>query len=210
MKSEIEVKLRIGGAPADLESIRRRLHEAGATPVSDRHFEDNVLFDDRDGSLARRASLLRLRRCFVPGSGDLERPGAADSVPSEARLTWKDPGEAAPGRYKIRPEIEIAVQEPDSLQAILERLGLQARYRYQKYRTVFEAPTDAGSLEIMLDETPIGCFLELEGPPGAIDEFAARLGFTHADYITLSYRALQVQSAARDGREPGDMIFGGA
>jgi adenylate cyclase class 2 len=54
----------------------------------------------------------------------------------------------------------------------------------------------------MLDETPIGNFLEIEGDPAGIDAAAARLGFARSDYITDSYHRLFLLS----GRS-GDMVF---
>jgi len=41
-------------------------------------------------------------------------------------------------------------------------------FRYEKYRTTFRLPDSnawANGLLIELDETPIGTFVELEGPP---------------------------------------------
>jgi len=195
--SEIEIKLRLGTGPAE---ARRLLEARGARLVSGREFEDNVLLDDGALSLMRRGALLRLRRC---------RPGRADGEAAavSARLTLKELGAESSERYKIRDEVETGVESPDALEVVLHRLGYRTVYRYQKFRTVFEAATAAGALHVMLDETPIGLFLELEGSTGAIDEFAAKLGFGHEDYITLSYRGLQEQAYSGSGREPGDMVF---
>ncbi len=59
----------------------------------------------------------------------------------------------------------------------------------------------------MLDETPVGVFLELEGPPEWIDRTAGTLGFSEGDYITLSYLELHRRVT---GGETGDMVFGSA
>jgi hypothetical protein len=54
---------------------------------------------------------------------------------------------------------------------------------------------------VTLDETPIGCFLEIEGAPRWIDLTARRLGFQKFDYITASYgRLYQEFSKARGAR----------
>ena len=42
----------------------------------------------------------------------------------------------------------------------------------------------------VVDETPIGDYAELEGPPAWIDRTAARLGVDQAQYVTLSYGRL--------------------
>ena len=56
-------------------------------------------------------------------------------------------------------------------------------------------------------ELPIGTFLEIEGQEAAIHDWAARLGYSPADYITASYRSLWL-AAAGDTMRAGDMTFG--
>lgn len=84
------------------------------------------------------------------------------------------------------------------MQAVLRGLGLEPRFRYQKYR---EAWSHEG-LEIVVDETPIGCFLELEGEPEAIHRVAEALGYGRDDYVLESYVTLFVA-----GGGTGDMVF---
>ena len=62
-------------------------------------------------------------------------------------------------------------------------------FRYEKFRTTYRLP-GIRNLKVEVDETPIGLFLELEGPGREIDRAAARLGFGPAEYITKSYGAL--------------------
>src|SRR5262249_56634537 len=111
----------------------------------------------------------------------------------------------APGPvgYKIRREIEVEIPDFDAVIRILDAAGLTRVWRYMKYRTVFELD----GLHLLLDETPIGNFLELEGRREAIDDIAARLVRTAGDSSTLSYRALYEHDCARRGVVPGDMIF---
>ena len=59
----------------------------------------------------------------------------------------------------------------------------------------------------MLDETPIGPFLELEGPARWIDRMAKRLGFTEKDYVTASYGALWAAHQNAAGMPLEDFIF---
>jgi len=117
-------------------------------------------------------------------------------------LTYKGPPQAA--RHKVREELEVLVSDLDAAALILSRLGLVASFRYEKYRTEFRGP---GGGAVLLDETPIGDFLELEGAPSWIDRTAARLGFGEADYITSSYGTLYVESCRGRGIVPGDMVF---
>jgi len=61
--------------------------------------------------------------------------------------------------------------------------------------------------KILLDETPIGNYLKLEGEPEWIDSTAVQLGFGWGDYITSSYRKLFVERAGRHKKAPRDMVF---
>jgi adenylate cyclase, class 2 len=60
---------------------------------------------------------------------------------------------------------------------------------------------------VLVDETPIGNYLELEGPPRWIDQTARLLGFTHADYITRSYGYLYLAYCRERRIRPKDMLF---
>ena len=87
-------------------------------------------------------------------------------------LTYKGPPE--PGRFKVREEVEVEVGDAGSLRKILERLSFRRTFRYEKFRTEYRRPGEAG--HVMLDETPIGVYLELEGDPHWIDGVARELG----------------------------------
>jgi adenylate cyclase class 2 len=123
-------------------------------------------------------------------------------VRREARLTHKGPPE--PGKHKSREELELTATDPATLAAIFERLGFQRVFRYEKYRTEFQREKTG---TVTLDETPIGVYLELEGPPAWIDRTAHLLGFGQSDYILDSYGRLYVTWCERQGRTPTDMVF---
>ena len=178
---ETEIKLRFESAA----EARRRIEALGATLAEERHPEDNVLVDRQVEPLRASGRILRLRR-----------------TPARAKLTLKAP---VPGqhRHKVREEHETGIGDADALLCILDALGFHPIYRYQKYRTVY----GWGELAITVDETAIGCFVELEGPPPAIDDAAARLGFGVADYVRASYRDLHLEDAARRGVAPGDLLL---
>jgi len=83
-------------------------------------------------------------------------------------------------------------------------------FRYEKYRTTYHLPPStewAKGLLIELDETPIGTFVELEGPPEAIDRAAEELGFSRHDYIVMNYLSLYLEDCRAKGIEPRDMVF---
>lgn len=179
---EVEIKLRL----ADVGAARRALRRAGFRVWRRRLLESNVVFDTPDLALRRAGRLLRLRRAG-----------------RQRLLTYK--GMAEPGRHKSREEIEVAVSDGRALHWILERLGMRAVFRYEKYRTEYQRPGKAGL--VTLDETPIGNFLELEGSPKWIDATARELGFAGADYITASYGRLFFEWAASQPDPPSDMVF---
>lgn len=208
--TEVEIKLRV----ADLGALRRRLALARAHPTaSGRVHEMNVLFDTPQGGFAKQGQLLRLRVEQV--SSKLGKGGGTGK--GRAVLTYKGPaiknasgGSDQRRRYKMREEVEVGVADPERLRLILEALGLRGWFRYEKYRSSFRLPATcrwAAGLHIELDETPIGTFLELEGPTQAIDRAAKLLGYGPRDYITQSYLALYLGESRKQGTPAMEMVF---
>jgi adenylate cyclase class 2 len=117
--------------------------------------------------------------------------------PGESLLTYKGAKKVVEG-IRSREEVESPIGDAAALEAILAALGLRPTFRYQKYRESWTW-RDA---EIVVDETPIGTYLEIEGPLATIHAAARALGFTQPDYITESYIGLFLAS----GRT-GDMVF---
>lgn len=179
---ETEIKL----AVKDARSLRRLLREAGFVVSRRRVFEANTVFDTPELSLRTSSCLLRIRQA-----------GRA------ATLTFKGVPETS--KFKSREELELKIDNAASMMAIMERLGYLRVFRYEKYRTEFHQPQRAGVA--MLDETPVGVYLELEGTPHWIDRTARRLGFQESDYITTSYGRLYLGWCAAHGHKPGDMTF---
>ena len=182
MPREIEIKLPLTN-PAD---GRRRLSEAGFRISKRRVFEVNTLFDTSRQSLSRTGRLLRVREAGRVGL-----------------LTYKGP--AVVGKHKSREELEVEVTHPGRVAQMLACLDLVPAFRYEKYRTEYRRPGEPGLA--LLDETPIGAYLELEGAPAWIDRNARRLGFQDTGYITASYGALYLDYCRRHGRRPTHMIF---
>jgi adenylate cyclase class 2 len=180
--TETEIKLVVH----DPDEVKQRLAAAGFRVLQAREFEANTLYDTEDRRLFRSGMLLRLRQ-----AGD------------RGIITWKGPTIAGP--HKSRPERETSIGSIETLASILSELGYSATFRYEKYRTEFRAGGDGGV--IVLDETPIGTFLELEGEGSWIDETAARLGFLPGDYVLESYGALYRKFCQNRGMEPGHMVF---
>jgi adenylate cyclase class 2 len=230
MPDETEIKLKI----RDLKSFQRILKRLGAKPVGSstgRVHEENLIFDTPDGGLAKHGQLLRLRtETAAPPSKKSTKTKksrkaslattAKSSPPNRQILTFKRPtaqqASATTSRYpafgshKVRDEIEAQVTDTANLVKIFEGLGMRGWFRYEKYRTTYKLPATkswARDLLIEVDETPIGTFVELEGPPAAIDRAATELGYSKRDYILTNYLALYAEDCRRKGEQPQNMLF---
>jgi len=211
---ETEIKLRISDVPA-FHLALERIGARAAVPGTSRVHEENVIFDTPQSRLAKKGQLLRIRTEIPEVPGESNAPGLQQRV----LLTFKQPIEnqmeaemasEAYGPYKVREELELEVSDASALAQIFEGLGMKGWFRYEKYRTTFRLPDSDGwakGLLIELDETPIGTFVELEGPTAAIDRAAEELGFLKRDYILQNYLSLYVEDCRRKGEEPRHMLF---
>jgi len=179
---ETEVKLPVD----DVAQIRKILSNAGFEEAVPRSFEVNCVYDRPSGEIRARGELLRVRR-----------------VAGETVMTFK--GKAQITSHKTREELEIRISDYETCKLILDRLGFVRIFRYEKYRTEFRRPDDMGV--VMLDETPIGTFLELEGKASWIDQVAETLGYPASQYITASYGALYLEYCRTRTVVPEDMVF---
>lgn len=177
---EREVKLRF----PSVDEARAAVIAAGASPLRSRRLQEDAMFDTLDESLRRQGSALRIR-----------------SESGRSLLTLKGP--VQPGPMKLREEHETVVADGDVLRQVLQNLGLQIWFRYQKYREEFAAE----DVTIAVDETPIGTFLEIEGGETAILQMTRALGRTPDDFILDSYRSLFLVHRARFGLDCNDMVF---
>jgi adenylate cyclase, class 2 len=163
MQREIEVKFRV----KDLRELGRALRAAKFRLVTPRTHEMNTLYDLPGGVLRARKQLLRLRK-----------------YGSTWTLTHKSGGKS--GRHSSRVELETGVADGNKMDAILRGLGYAPSFRYEKFRAEW---TD-GKGQVVVDETPIGNFCEIEGPPRWIDATAKKLGVEAEAYITKNYATL--------------------
>ena len=217
MAQETEIKCKV----EEVKAFQRALKRIRAHPLvkgkGARVHEMNLLFDTPQGGLAKHGQLLRVRVERREGTG--KRGEKRERVV----LTYKSPAmridspgaagehQVPVGRHKVREEIEVEVAEAKALTQILEGLGLRGWFRYEKYRTTYRLPGSARwarDLLIELDETPVGNYVELEGPPEAIDRAAGLLGFPQRDYTTKNYLQLYVEDCRRRGVTPTHMLFG--
>jgi adenylate cyclase class 2 len=183
LKFEIEIKLRLNG---NLAKVRRALRDLGFRVSKSRVHESNILLDTASGALRSHGKLIRVRR-----------------VGAHSLLTYKGPSEL--GKYKKRHEIEVPLPDAFGVEQILNEIGYHPIFRYEKFRT--EYSKGPGSGKVLLDETPIGNYLEIEGSPRWIDRTARMLGFSVDDYITRSYGYLYLAYCRERRTQPAHMLF---
>jgi adenylate cyclase, class 2 len=177
---EVEVKFRV----REVRALTRKLRAAGFRLLTKRTHEMNTLYDLPGETLRQRGDLLRLRKY---GNAWL--------------LTHKAKGKA--GRHKTRVENETCVENGEKMDAILLALGYGPTFRYEKFR----AEWGDGKGRVVVDETPVGNFGEIEGPSRWIDRTARRIGIDPADYITQTYAGLFFEWKARTHSAANEMTF---
>ena len=89
------------------------------------------------------------------------------------------------------------------MDAILRSLGFTPKFRYEKYR----AEWGDSKGHVVLDETPIGNFGEIEGPARWIDKTARALGIGRGDYITETYAPMFFAWKRRTHSPATEMTF---
>ena len=124
----------------------------------------NTLYDLPGLPLRKRGELLRLRKC------------------GRVVLTHKAKGTT--GRHKSRVETETRIADGAKLDVNLRALGFGPTFRYEKFR----AEWSDGKGHVVVDETPIGNFGEIEGASRWIDETARTLKL---DPLTTSPGAIR-------------------
>jgi len=181
MMQEIEAKFYV----KDLKQIEARLHHLNARLIQPRIHETNIRFDTPNQDLRREQRVLRLRQ------------------DDKARMTYKGASKNEQGVLN-RTEIEFVVEDFEKARRLLEALGYEKSLFYEKYRTTYELD----KTHIMLDELPIGSFIEIEGESiDAIPEIGRKLGLRWDTAISTSYSALFERVRTAKGAQIQDLSF---
>ena len=179
---ELEVKF----AVRSVEDVLPRIHSLEAVCEQPTQFESNIRWDDHEGTLTNNHQVLRLRN-----NG------------GTAVLTYKAENKNDK-RLADREEIETVVTNYENTRLILERLGYQIVFIYEKYRSIYRL-NDTG---IFADHTPIGDYIEIEGPDEeAIRRSAEMLGLDWEERISKGYRVLFAEWKQRTAFPGRDMLF---
>jgi adenylate cyclase class 2 len=160
---ETEVKFYL----RDPAQLANQILAAGGRLHIPRTHEFNLRFDTPDREFQRAHRVLRLRR------------------DQTNRLTYKEGGRIQDGALR-RMEIEFDVGDFDAARQMLEALGFEVVFAYEKYRTTYELK----GTQIMLDELPFGDFVEIEGPPELLRPVAITLKLDWQAAIPYSYHDL--------------------
>ena len=185
--AEIEVKIPV----ANLQDFERQLDEAGFHLETPRTFEQNTLYDTPNRDLKASGQILRVRQY-----------GERFIVTHKRHPDDED----TKSIYKVRIETESEVADGPALAEIFTRLGYGPAFRYEKYRSEYSDPSAPG-VHLVVDETPIGNFAELEGPKDWIDRTLGALGVNPADTTTLSYGKLFLAWKDRIGSSADNLTF---
>jgi adenylate cyclase class 2 len=180
---ESELKIPV----ADLERVRVDLQRARAIVVQTMAREVNLLLDTDDSRLRRAGCVLRLRR-----HGERKV------------LTFKGPPDFK-GAIKERPEHETEISDLESTAEILGQLGFKVIMKYEKDREEWLLD----DVTVALDRTPIGSFVEVEGPPEKLNRTAELLGLKISSAVRDSYAGLWLAYRKRHPELdlPLDMVF---
>jgi adenylate cyclase class IV len=157
---EVELK-----AVLDSWSDRRaRLLAAGASRVFDGRIEDRR-YDTRDGSLASRDIVLRLRTY-------------RDGKSTRTELEFKGPSTSESG-YKVRDEVGSTVSDPAAVALMLAGLGYVVTRSIDRDIEQF----DLGGAMVRFERYPrMDDLVEVEGDPGALERAIEVLGIARAEF----------------------------
>lgn len=182
--AEIELKFSV----KDPRALRTAAQELGFRLVTERTFESNTLYDTPERFLRSHKQILRLRQY-----------GSRSTVTHKRQAADSD----GDSRYKTRIETESGVEDCEALAEIFTQLGYAPVFHYEKFRTEWEM--DHGHL--VLDETPIGVWAELEGPPAWIDRILGALQIAPDLQSTDSYGRLFLLWKQATGSSAENLTF---
>ncbi len=177
MAKEIEIKFAVDNEGKMIS----RLIAAGAEKVSE-GLEHNEVFDN--GEIRHKGILLRLRK-----------------TKNKNVLTFKTTIKKA--EFKEANEIEIEISDFERMKEILQGLGYDIFWIYEKQKTKFIL----GGTIISLDRLPFATFIEIEGSEAGIRSAIAKLGLDPAKGIKETYLELYKNYCKKTDDEIENLVF---
>jgi predicted adenylyl cyclase CyaB len=157
---EVELKAVVD----DVAERRKRIEAAGgALSFEGKIFDRRYDFASRE--LSKRDEVLRTRRYESP---DLSR----------TYLDWKGPSETR-DFYKVREEITAPVEDFNSLEKILAKLGLELTWEIDRDIAQYQL---AGATIRFETYARMDVLVEVEGDPAAIEEAIEALGLARGTF----------------------------
>lgn len=178
----------------DFAKTRQRLIDLGATSEGP-HFEINTVFDTSDLSLYAAGRLLRLRL--------QEWPDHSRSV-----LTFKYPCALVCKSVKAREELELGVENGQTMALVLAQLGYKPVAKYEKMREAWQVEFAGYVYAVDFDTLPFGEVIETEGDPAGLDALARALGLDKTKISLKTYHELNQEWRTDNGLEKKrDLLF---
>ncbi|MFA5382018.1 MAG: class IV adenylate cyclase [Candidatus Micrarchaeia archaeon] len=157
---EVEIKI----LNINVKEIEKKLIKLGAKKIG-KNLVQIEFFDFPDEKISKNKSILRLRK-----------------YGKTIELTHKTKRKNQ-GKFKVREETEINIDNFENAEKILKKLGLKCINKSEKYRTSYKYE----NLKIEIDQHPkISAYMEIEGNKKDIEKLVKKLGFTMKDACNLT------------------------
>ncbi|MCD6590727.1 MAG: class IV adenylate cyclase [Candidatus Aenigmarchaeota archaeon] len=174
---EIELKFEVENE----NEILNKLKKLGAEKIFDGVEHNEIFVND---VIREKKMLLRLRKA---GQRNI--------------LTLKTNIEK--GEFKRANEFEIEISNFSCAKTILENLGFEVFWIYEKIRKDFKI----NDVKVSVDKLPFGVFVEIEGNEKRILETAQKLGLDIRNGLSKTYMDLYREYCEQRGLEMENLIF---
>ena len=165
----------------DLAERRRLIEKAGASLSFEGKMSDRR-YDFATRQLSARDEVLRIRRYQGRGS-------------TKTFLDWKGPTELR-DVYKIREEVTTPVEDFDSLEEILSRLGFELIWEIDRDIAQYQL----GGATVRFETYPrMDVLVEVEGEPEAIENAIDALGLPRGTFTSWRLAEFVAQFEHRTG-----------
>jgi predicted adenylyl cyclase CyaB len=175
---EIEIKFKI----ESIEKLREKLKENGAQ-FRGKAFQKTFRFDTHEKKLEKMNKFLRVRTGF------------------KKTLTLKEKIEDK--NFKKRKETELEIEDPKKMTSILKKLGFTKILIMEKNREKWFFK----KTEIVIDELPMGKFIEIEGSEDSIEKVIKILNLDSKKRILGTYWDLWRDFKKKNNLKGEDIIF---
>lgn len=175
---EIEIKFKI----TQVKNIRKKIKKEGGIFIS-KTFERTVRFDTPAKKLEKNGLFLRTRTGFK------------NVITLKQKVDNK--------KFREREEIEFEISEPEKMKTILEKLGFTKIKIMEKYREKWELK----NTEIVIDNLPMGNFIEIEGEEKDIKKVVKILELDFKNGIISTYWDLWNEFCKKEGIKNKNIVF---